>query len=664
MNRADEFISVCGQPVISPRIVGGQDAEIGAWPWQMAALAARKGPVNHCCHLGLPRPLSEGGRQARDRPGPVSGLRGMSGHGGSSSEERPSQPLLLLLEGGAGEGFRKNSQKDLTVILGEYQIDDPSPHARTFRVSHVICNVAFEGVGNRGDIALLHLQGPLQYTPYILPVCMPDYSADFPEGMRCWITGWGAINYGVPLPYPRSLQQAKVALIGVKTCNEMFNVSLPDSIGSTPILDDMICAGYEAGQTDACQGDSGGPLVCAQNSSWFLVGIVSWGEDCGLPHRPGVYTRVTSYSGWLQHHVQSLQFGVVPITLRAGGSHVCCFTSSSPLPFSVAFLLSVLQLGFMGCVLENEAQSQDAENGTQTMCGQVVAKNRIVGGEDSSYGAWPWQVSLQYKQKHICGGTLINAEWVLTATHCFPGNAALSDYRANLGNYQLSNPDSNALWLRLSQVILHEDYVTDGSSGDIALAQLEQPVHFTQGILPACLPDAKVQFPNGTLCWVTGWGAPQYGATLGAPKTLQQIQLPLIDTLACDAMYHIGTGIKASIREVQDDMICAGYATGGKDACLGDSGGPLVCQEDGAWFVAGIVSWGDMCAIPNRPGVYTRVSFYEDWIKIHLPQAQFGLVNITYYRVMQPSFASRPVSKDFYFLLLLTASFLTWTLLT
>ncbi|XP_048373591.1 serine protease 27-like [Sphaerodactylus townsendi] len=310
--------------------------------------------------------------------------------------------------------------------------------------------------------------------------------------------------------------------------------------------------------------------------------------------------------------------------------------------------------------LESDTQNRDLENYTEEVCGQVLAQNRIVGGEDASRGAWPWQVSLQYDGQHICGGTLINTQWVLTAAHCFPSRFLLENFRANLGNYQLLNPDPNAVWLRISRVIVNKDYAGDGTSGDIALAQLERPIRFTQSILPACLPDTSVQFQEGTSCWVTGWGAPQYGALLGAPKTLQQLQLPLIDTLACDTMYHIGTGISPSQREIQDDMICAGYAKGQKDACLGDSGGPLVCQVNGTWFLVGIVSWGDMCAIPNRPGVYTRVGFYQDWLERHLPSVQFGLVNITVYSL--PS-ASSTLSKDFCFVLLLVASCLTRTLL-
>uniref|UniRef100_A0ABM5GQ09 Transmembrane protease serine 9-like n=1 Tax=Pogona vitticeps TaxID=103695 RepID=A0ABM5GQ09_9SAUR len=659
-HRSDDLFSVCGQPVLSSRIVGGQASKTGAWPWQVSVRWKKQ----HFC-------------------------------GGSLVSD---QWVVS-----AAHCFKQNPLPDITVTLGQHQLGNLTSSAEMIPVTQVIRNIEFGRTGTRGDIALLRLQRPLKYTPYILPVCLPYMSTEFPDGMACWVTGWGNIQYGEPLPSPKILQEVKVSLISAERCNDMFSVPQSGLNGSRPILDSMVCAGDEEGGKDACQGDSGGPLVCAQSDVWFLVGIVSWGTDCGLPYRPGVYTKVSAFAGWLQRYIPGLQFGVVPISLQGEGNSYKVFTCS-PLSICIlSLLLPILQLEIRNwgplCSMRSPLPSLfclsmlplikgNMENGSQTgkrsvmeeqekvdlmplekssVCGQVVTKtkNRIIGGEDASRGAWPWQVSLQYKGKHVCGATLISAEWLLTAAHCFPSKATLSEYRANLGNYQLLNADPNAVWLKLSRAIVHKSYAGDGSSGDIALAQLERPVLFTQSILPACLPDATVQFPGGTLCWVTGWGDPKYGASLGAPKTLQQIKLPLIDTMPCDAMYHLGTNIPPTTREIQDDMFCAGYAAGEKDACSGDSGGPLVCQEDGAWYVAGIVSWGDMCAVPNRPGVYTRVNFYENWIKSHHPRAQFGLVNITYYQVVTPSAStSSLVLKDFNVHFLFTVFYFTWVLLT
>ncbi|KAE8578218.1 hypothetical protein XENTR_v10023403 [Xenopus tropicalis] len=89
---------------------------------------------------------------------------------------------------------------------------------------------------------------------------------------------------------------------------------------------------------------------------------------------------------------------------------------------------------------------------------------------------------------------------------------------------------------------------------------------------------------------------------------------PLISRTSCDQMYHIGTNVPSSTAIIPSDQICAGYAAGQKDSCQGDSGGPLVCKLQGIWYQIGFVTWGDGCAIANRPGVYTLVPAYQSWL--------------------------------------------------
>ncbi|XP_039201769.1 serine protease 27-like [Crotalus tigris] len=257
-------------------------------------------------------------------------------------------------------------------------------------------------------------------------------------------------------------------------------------------------------------------------------------------------------------------------------------------------------------------------------CGQPMT-SRIVGGQAAVEGAWPWQASIFQANKPICGGSLINSNWVVSAAHCF--FFPISPYEVQLGAYKLLDPSPNMVTSAVKRVISHPDYNGKaGSIGDIALVELNSPVTFSDYILPICLPASSVDFPANTKCWVTGWGQIGYSEDLAFPKILQEVEVPIINRDTCNNLYNISKGYQLQTDLVKADMICAGYKEGGKDACQGDSGGPLVCKSNGAWTLAGVVSWGEGCAQPNRVGVYTSVPFYLDWIQNNI-NTNSGLSN-------------------------------------
>uniref|UniRef100_A0A8C6QQ71 Serine protease 8 (prostasin) n=1 Tax=Nannospalax galili TaxID=1026970 RepID=A0A8C6QQ71_NANGA len=253
--------------------------------------------------------------------------------------------------------------------------------------------------------------------------------------------------------------------------------------------------------------------------------------------------------------------------------------------------------------------------------GEAVIQARITGGSNAKPAQWPWQVSITYDGGHVCGGSLVSDQWVLSAAHCFPREHYKDDYEVKLGAHQLDTYTNDTVVRTVAEVISHPSYREEGSEGDIALLRLSSPITFSRHIRPICLPAANASFPNGLLCTVTGWGHVAPSVSLQTPRPLQQLEVPLISRETCSCLYNINAKPEEP-QSIQQDMLCAGYVKGGKDACQGDSGGPLSCPVEGLWYLTGIVSWGDACGAPNRPGVYTMTSSYASWIHNYVAELQ------------------------------------------
>ncbi|XP_037687358.1 transmembrane protease serine 11D-like [Choloepus didactylus] len=250
---------------------------------------------------------------------------------------------------------------------------------------------------------------------------------------------------------------------------------------------------------------------------------------------------------------------------------------------------------------------QDAANIFTSECGagpdlMTLSEQRIIGGTDAGEGDWPWQVSLQRNNVHICGGSLISNAWILTAAHCFRSSSDPHQWIVTFGISTITP----TMRIRVRRIVIHENYDTTTRENDIALMQLDRTVTFTRNIHTVCLPVATQNIQPGSTAYVTGWGSQEYGGN--TVTDLEQVQVEIISNNVCNAPTSYNGAILPG-------MLCAGLPYGGADACQGDSGGPLV-QEDSRrlWFQVGIVSWGFQCGLPNRPGVYTRVTTYRNWI--------------------------------------------------
>ncbi|XP_070799703.1 complement factor D-like [Pituophis catenifer annectens] len=226
-------------------------------------------------------------------------------------------------------------------------------------------------------------------------------------------------------------------------------------------------------------------------------------------------------------------------------------------------------------------------------------RGRILGGSESAPHHRPYMASLQENGKHLCGGFLIAAQWVLSAAHCLEetNNGTL---QVLLGAHSLSETEPNKRLYGIRRLISHPGSSEDTILHDLLLIQLAEPAVLGSHVQILPYQTVNNDVPEHTRCEVAGWGITSN--TGKKTDKLKFVQLSIIGRNQCNRrQYHDGS--------VTENMMCAESRK--KDSCKGDSGGPIVCNG----IAEGIVTTGStVCGNWRKPGIYTRTAPYVSWI--------------------------------------------------
>lgn len=258
----------------------------------------------------------------------------------------------------------------------------------------------------------------------------------------------------------------------------------------------------------------------------------------------------------------------------------------------------------LACVAAVLAQNETAQE-------YEFINSRIVGGFNAQPHSAPWIVSLQwglFTPSQHCGGSIISADWVLTAAHCLGGHTNIGIFDVVAGRHNLGANEAATEQRRpinRNRAWGHDLYPGGGvvAPHDIGIIHVNPPFIFNLWVRAIALPTQQGFLHSGAVV-LHGWGSTSNTAVPSMPAILQQANKVILPFAQCLQIFGANSPLHTT-------NLCTGPLNTGLSACGGDSGGPLVQNNQ----VVGVVSWGFFpCGGPNSPSVFVRVTAYLDWI--------------------------------------------------
>ncbi|WP_052507371.1 serine protease [Desulfonatronovibrio magnus] len=287
---------------VLPKIKGGEDADIADWPWNIALLNANvRDPYRaHFC-------------------------------GGTFiSPQWIITAAHCLVD---MSGTLKRAPEDMLVLTGRSNLRDEA--GQMIPVKKQVLHPGYDPYNYDSDLALLYIEYPPDVATdwgYIPIIESGDPLSRALPGNTAWITGWGALDGD--RTYPLDLQKASTPLVNQEDLVKAY-------IGVNEVTDNMIGAGPGDGSVDTCHGDSGGPLVVYDRGKFVLVGVTSWGLECGTPDVYGVYVRLSNYCDWIVE-VTGIDDCIHADSSSSGGG--CTVASTQKAGFEWVIMLSLIVL--------------------------------------------------------------------------------------------------------------------------------------------------------------------------------------------------------------------------------------------------------------------------------------------------------------------------------